>query len=92
MKTSRRKFIQQSTAAVAGISLLSKINFLPAIESEIVGVQLYSIRTDMGKDPLGTLKKLAEMGYKNVEHANYINRKFYGYSPAEFKKYLMILE
>jgi len=88
MKTSRRKFIQQSTAAVAGISLLSKINFLPAIESEIVGVQLYSIRTDMGKDPLGTLKKLAEMGYKNVEHANYINRKFYGYSPAEFKKIL----
>jgi len=28
------------------------------------------------------------MGYKNVEHANYINRKFYGYTAAEFKKIL----
>ena len=28
------------------------------------------------------------MGYKNVEHANYVNRKFYGQSAAEFKKTL----
>jgi len=42
----------------------------------------------MGKDSLGTLKQLAEMGYKHVEHANYVNRKFYGYAPTEFKKIL----
>jgi sugar phosphate isomerase/epimerase len=28
------------------------------------------------------------MGYKNVEHANYINRKFYGYDAGQFKKIL----
>ena len=28
------------------------------------------------------------MGYRHVEHANYSDRKFYGYSPAEFKKIL----
>lgn len=28
------------------------------------------------------------MGYVYVEHANYIDRKFYGYTPAEFKKIL----
>jgi hypothetical protein len=28
------------------------------------------------------------MGYKHVEHANYVDRKFYGYAPAEFKKLL----
>ncbi len=28
------------------------------------------------------------MGYKYVEHANYKDRKFYGYTPAEFKKLL----
>jgi len=55
---------------------------------ELTGVQLYSIRDDMKADPLGTLKKLAAIGYKNVEHANYIERKFYGYQPAEFKKIL----
>ena len=28
------------------------------------------------------------MGYRHVEHANYIDRKFYGYSAKEFKKIL----
>ncbi len=42
----------------------------------------------MGKDPLGTLQALAAMGYKYVEHANYVNRKFYGYTAKEFKKIL----
>jgi sugar phosphate isomerase/epimerase len=42
----------------------------------------------MGKDPLGSLTQVARMGYEYVEHANYVNRKFYGYSPAEFKKVL----
>jgi sugar phosphate isomerase/epimerase len=42
----------------------------------------------MGKDPLGSLKQLAGMGYVYVEHANYVNRKFYGYSASEFKKIL----
>jgi sugar phosphate isomerase/epimerase len=42
----------------------------------------------MKKNPLGTLKQIAGMGYKVVEHANYINRKFYGYTPKEFKKIL----
>jgi len=34
------------------------------------------------------LKQLASFGYKYVEHANYINRKFYGYSAADFRKVL----
>jgi sugar phosphate isomerase/epimerase len=56
--------------------------------STILGVQLYSVRDNMKKDPAGTLQQLAEIGYKNVEHANYVDRKFYGYSAAEFKKIL----
>ena len=54
----------------------------------LTGVQLYSVRDDMKKDPLGTLKQLAEMGYRHVEHASYTGRKFYGYSASEFKKIL----
>lgn len=91
MNNSRRSFIKKSTLAVAGSSILSRISFSnPAHlkDDEIVGIQLYSIRDDMKKDPLGSLKQLAAMGYKNVEHANYNNRKFYGYTPIEFKKIL----
>jgi len=51
-----------------------------------VGVQLYSIRDAMTADVLGSLKKVSDMGYKNVELADYADGKFYGYAPAEFKK------
>ena len=40
----------------------------------------------MSADVPGTLKKVAGIGYKNLELAGYANGKFYGYSPAEFKK------
>ncbi len=91
MNNSRRTFIKKSTLALAGSSILSKISFANPLhlkDEEIVGIQLYSVRDDMKKDPLGTLKQLAAMGYKNVEHANYNDRKFYGYTPVEFKKIL----
>jgi sugar phosphate isomerase/epimerase len=42
----------------------------------------------MKADPLGTLKQLSDMGYRHVEHANYANRKFYGWTVSEFKKIL----
>lgn len=52
------------------------------------GLQLYSVGADMNNDTPGTLQKLAEMGWRKVEHAGYWKRKFYGYSAAEFKKLL----
>jgi len=90
MNNSRRKFIKRSAQAFVGSSLLSQFSFANTTtkDGELVGIQLYSVRDDMGKDPLGTLKQLAVMGYKYVEHANYKDRKFYGYTPTEFKKIL----
>jgi len=72
---------------IAGSALLPKKLLVPAA-GELMGIQLYSVRDDMKKDPLGTLKQLAGIGYKHVEHANYVDRKFYGYSATEFKKIL----
>ena len=87
MQTSRRNFLKSSTMIIAGSALLPKKLFVPAA-GELMGIQLYSVRDDMKKDPLATLKQLAGIGYKHVEHANYVNRKFYGYSATEFKKIL----
>ena len=69
-------------------ALLPRNLFAAPKKIERVGIQLYSVREAMGKDPAGSLKKLADMGYIFVEHANYINRKFYGYEAKEFKKLL----
>src|SRR5215467_3578151 len=88
MNTSRRKFIKDSTMALAGAALFSRDLAKTAKSPGITGVQLYSVRDDMQKDPSGTLKKLANMGYKYVEHANYVDRKFYGWSAKDFRKVL----
>ncbi len=81
----------QNSALFLGATAMGSSAFeaLAAKKSKhLVGVQLYSIREDMKKDPLGSLTKLAEMGYKHVEHANYVNRKFYGWTAKEFRKVL----
>jgi sugar phosphate isomerase/epimerase len=88
MKTSRRTFIKSGAVALAATALLPESVFAAKKRKGIIGVQLYSVRNEMTKDPLGSLTKVAKMGYKYVEHANYVDRKFYGYAPAEFKKVL----
>ena len=36
-----------------------------------VGLILYSVRAEMEKDPIGTVEKVAGMGYKNIEVCNH---------------------
>lgn len=86
MPQSRREFIRNSSLLTASVMFNSSLNGLK--NKKFTGIQLYSVRDDMKKDPLGTLKQLAVMGYRYVEHANYVERKFYGYTAKEFKKVL----
>lgn len=53
-----------------------------------VSIQLYSVRDKLnnGADLNNVLKELAQMGYTSVEAANYNDGKFYGKTPAEFKR------
>lgn len=88
MNTSRRSFLRNSGLALAATTLLPRDLFAGTQAKMLTGVQLYSVRDAMKKDPLGTLKALSDMGYRYVEHANYVNRKFYGYTAKEFKKIL----
>jgi len=88
MNQSRRTFLKNSALAVAAASFMPDGSFAAPTKKRILGIQLYSVRDDMKNDPAGTLQKLAAMGYKYVEHANYIDRKFYGYGAKEFKSLL----
>jgi len=87
MKLSRRSFIKTSGVALASTSLAGTL-FSFAKSKGVLGIQLYTVRDEMGKDPLGTLKQIAGIGYQNVEHASYKDRRFYGYTPVDFKKIL----
>lgn len=57
-----------------------------------IGLQLWSIREDMKKDPLGVLKQVAKIGFQEVEGgSSYEKGKFYGILPTKFKQELQSL-
>ncbi len=74
--------------AVAGAAILPGLACSGGSANTVTALQLYSVRDDMGEDPLAALTKLANMGYTHVEHANYVDHKFYGWTPREFKTVL----
>ncbi|MEX0361415.1 MAG: sugar phosphate isomerase/epimerase, partial [Allomuricauda sp.] len=52
------------------------------------GLALYTLRDAMAKNPKETLKKVAEVGYANIEAAGYQDGMFYGMNPEEFNAYV----
>lgn len=86
----RRSFVKTVSASAAVVMLAPKTIFAAGKKKKI-GIQLYSLRNQIGDDFLGTLRKIAGAGYKIVEAAGYGDRKFYGYQPAEYKKIVMDL-
>jgi hypothetical protein len=63
-RTTRRNFVVQSAAALAVARTLSAFNPLRASN---LGVQLYTVRNTIEKDPLKDLKAIEEIGYQEVE-------------------------
>ena len=87
----RRDFLKISAAGSVSMMLLGATGCATATpidrKSFGVGLQLYTVRDAIGPDLPGTLKKLSDMGYKNLELASYSEGKFYGFAPEEFKKW-----
>ena len=79
----RRTFLQRSAvaASAAYVSGLSPIFASPM--GLPVGIQLYAVHQALATDPAGTLGKLHEIGYRQVETAG-----FAGKSAEEFRKLL----
>ena len=75
----RRTFLRQTACSTAGIAagalaLNSLTTEAQAAKLSKIGVQLYTVRAEMAKDFDGSLKKIAELGFKEVEFAGYYNR------------------
>ncbi|MGK2862410.1 MAG: sugar phosphate isomerase/epimerase family protein [Chitinophagaceae bacterium] len=52
------------------------------------GIQLYTLRDDLPKDPKGVLKQVASFGYKQIESFEGKYGMFWGMSNTDFKKYM----
>ena len=83
---SRRSFLKSTSVLSAGLLMAPE---LFARNKKYVGVQLYTVRDAMAKDPVAALAKIAQIGFNSVEGATYTGtQKFYGMEPAEFAKVL----
>ncbi|MEP6950509.1 MAG: TIM barrel protein [Ginsengibacter sp.] len=84
---SRRNFLKASGALAVGSMFLP--NLVEAGKRKRVkdiGVQLYTVRKEMLEDNIGTLEKIAALGYKEIESAGSDKGNYYGLKPAEIKK------
>ncbi len=96
MSYKRRDFLKTTGQLAAGIAATSVTgNFAWAADLfeeqkrlKAFGIQLYSLRDDMPKDPKGVLKQVAAFGYKQIESYEGSKGMFWGMSNTEFKKYM----
>ncbi|MEP6682541.1 MAG: sugar phosphate isomerase/epimerase [Parafilimonas sp.] len=88
MSVSRRKFIQ-ATGLLTAAGLLSR-NELFAGNAKLknYGLQLWSVKNALAKDPKGVLKQIASFGYTQIESFEGSTGMFWGMTPTDFKKYV----
>jgi len=86
----RRDFLRNSgTLALAGLLLPETSNaFLNGTSIHPMGLQLYTLFNVIDDDVRGTLKKVAAIGYKEIESAFSKKGGYYGMKPREFRKTL----
>ena len=88
---SRRDFIKTASIATAGgliipqMACQSSASKNVAGENKTIGIQIYTVRDQISEDLEGTLQKVAEIGYKNIEAYGYGNRMILGKTPTEFR-------
>ena len=83
----RRSFLKTATVYSAGLLAAPR---LFSAAGPAIGLQLYTVRDFMAKDPAGTLAKVAQIGYNSLEGATYNSgdEKFYGMDAKTFASLL----
>ena len=84
----RRRFLATSAASAAGTLILPSRLLRAATTHGIdnIGVQLYTFRDAMMNDARGTLKVIAELGFKDIESAGSEKGYYYGLTSVEMKQ------
>jgi len=77
-----------SGAALASMGCKSSKSSSGSGKTKPYGIQLYSVRDDIPKDPRGVLKNLASYGYTQVESFEGAQGMFWGMTNKEFKAYM----
>src|SRR5215467_3174822 len=81
MRISRRSLLAQALAAPFAVAA-SKKTRIP------IGLELYSVREELKKDLMGTVRGVAKMGYQNVE----FYAPYYDWKPDYAKEVRKLLD
>ena len=85
--SNRRDFLKTTLGVSAGSLFLPALaRSAPSKKVQNIGIQLYTVRAEMLADPVATLKKLAAIGFKELESARSDKGNYYGLAPKEIKK------
>lgn len=79
----RRAFLSTAGAITLGVVLPPACRTARGARLDKIGLQLYTVRDQMKADFEGTVARVAQIGYKEVEFAGYFNR-----APADVKAIL----
>ena len=82
-RTTRREFLEIMGAVGVGVACSGARRTAHCARLDKVGLQLYTVRDKMKEDFEGTLARVAQIGYKEVEFAGYFN-----HTPADVKAIL----
>jgi sugar phosphate isomerase/epimerase len=77
-RISRRRFLSMAALLAAHRGLPA---WATASSKFSAGIQLFMVSDDLTKDPAGTLRAIASMGYREIESAGLV-----GLAPADFRK------
>ena len=84
---SRRSFIKSSSLLTAGVFIKPDMF---GYKKQLIGLQLYTVRDAMLKDPAATLARVGRLGYNSLEGATYTGTEnFYGMNAKTFAKLIM---
>lgn len=95
MQFTRKRFLKTAAAGLAisvvggkllGCNTASALGNAGKLKE--FGLQLYTLRDVMPKDPKGVLKQVAAMGYRQIESYEGDKGMFWGMKNTEFKKYM----
>jgi sugar phosphate isomerase/epimerase len=93
IKQQRREFLKWTGSLAMGAALTPLagkwiMDEEAAARIKTFGLQLWTVRDELAKDPKATLKQVASSGYKHVESFEGAKGLFWGMKNTEFKKYI----
>lgn len=87
MSNTRRSFLRGAALTGVALSMPFKNELMAmAANSKPFGLQLWSVKQALAKDPVGVLKQIAANGYKKIESFEGGKGMFWGMKNTEFKK------